>query len=145
VIGHDQRDRVITDETRLILRSDGLSLVDASFLIEVDRMSEAETYVLERSPLLEREHYAHLLAVVEPMETAGRSLGASAVYRALTNATLARGVSKYYGYAVHYVKKLDWLARKLDRWHGIESHAAYMAILREKHGRKTAFWSRYEP
>jgi hypothetical protein len=83
--------------------------------------------------------------VVEPMETAGRSLGASAVYRALTNATLARGLSKYYGYAVRYVKKLDWLARKIDRWHGIESHAAYMAMLREKHGRKTAFWSRYEP
>jgi len=73
-----------------------------------------------------------------------KTLAATMVYRALLESILARAVSKYYTHGVRYLRKLDQLAAKVEDWRGHPNHAAYMAQLKEDHGRKRSFWSRYE-
>ena len=105
VIGAEQRERVIAGETRLILENEALSTVDASFLIAVERLDDAESYLLERASQLNGEYYSSLLPLADAMETAGRELAASVIYRALLESILKRAISKYYTHGVRYLKK----------------------------------------
>ncbi|HEX7571475.1 MAG TPA: hypothetical protein VF514_00165, partial [Bacteroidota bacterium] len=59
-IGPQQRDRVIDDETKLILGTTGFSYDDAEFLVMSNRMEEAETYLLDRAAKLDGHYYGAL-------------------------------------------------------------------------------------
>ena len=50
--------------------------------------------------------------------------------------------SKAYGYASRYVAKLNALNLSIDGYADFPDHVAYMSRLRERHGRKHAFWRR---
>lgn len=43
-----------------------------------------------------------------------------------------------------YLKKLDSSAKSISDWRNIANHTVYMEDLRQKHGRKKSFWSRYD-
>jgi hypothetical protein len=62
----------------------------------------------------------------------------------LLDSILRRGQTKTYPHGVRYLKKLDRLAQSVSDWHDHRDHAAYVQQLRQNHGRKTSFWSRYE-
>jgi hypothetical protein len=78
------------------------------------------------------------------MDKDKRTLTATLIYRALLDSILARAKSKIYGHGVRYLKKLDKLASAITDWEDITPHTSYLAELRRVHGRKHAFWSRYE-
>lgn len=144
VIGEDKRDTIIEDEAKRILADKSLSLSDAAFLIGVDRLDMAEIYLLDRSAQLNGDFYGDLLSLAKAMESDGRWLCASIVYRALLGSILDRAYSKAYGHGVRYLKSLDRISESVLNWSDFDDHEAYLEKLRQQHGRKRSFWSRYE-
>jgi hypothetical protein len=144
VIGEDKRDTIIEDEAKRILADKSLSLSDAAFLIGADRLDMAEIYLLDRSVQLNGDFYGDLLSLAKAMEPDGRWLCASIVYRALLGSILDRAYSKAYGHGVRYLKKLDRISESVLDWSDFDDHEAYLKKLRQQHGRKRSFWSRYE-
>jgi hypothetical protein len=143
VIGEDQRAAVIESETTAILAAPGLSHADTAFLIEVGRLDEAERYLLDRAALLDGDYYGSLVPLAEAMEACQRPLSASLMYRALLDAILRRARTTSYGHGARYLRKLDLLATTITDWQGQPGHDAYLAAIRQAHGRKSSFWGRY--
>ena len=144
VIGEDKREQVIAGEAEIILQEKRLSHSNAAFLLALGLMDQAETYLLARAAQLNGDLYSSLLPLAKTLETAGRSLAASVIYRALLDSILRRAQSKYYSHGVRYLKKLDRLAGPVSDWRDVITHEAYLGMLRQNHGRKSAFWPRYE-
>jgi hypothetical protein len=82
--------------------------------------------------------------LAEHLEAKGLYLAAVMIYRALLEANLAKALSKYYSHGVRYLRRLDALANHVSDWRGIEPHAEYAQNIRQQHGRKPAFWAKYE-
>ncbi|MDP2690005.1 MAG: hypothetical protein Q8P48_07830, partial [Deltaproteobacteria bacterium] len=144
VIGEDQKEQVIFSESKLIHKNRTLSCSDAAFLIEMERMDEVETYLLDRVDQLNGDFYGSLLPLAEAMEANGHPLPATVLYRALLDSILRRAQTKTYQHGVRYLKKLDRLSRNVSDWRDSKTHPAYLEMLRQVHGRKSSFWSRYE-
>lgn len=144
VVGDDQKESLLAEEVTSILANKSLSLVDAAFLIEIEDWDAAATYLLDRVDQLNGDFYSHLLPLAEPLETVGRSLAASILYRALLDSILRRAQPRTYSHGARYLRKLDLLAKCVDDWRSVEPHSIYLEHLRQKHGRKTSFWDRYD-
>ncbi|NKB67714.1 MAG: hypothetical protein GKR89_11685 [Candidatus Latescibacteria bacterium] len=144
VIGKDQREKVIGEETRAIQEKETLSYTDAGFLIQMGRGEEAEGYLLGRVNQLDGSLYNTLLPLAEALEGMERWLAASLLYRALLESILQRAQSKYYHHGVRYLLRLDLLAGRIANWQEVVSHAGYKEGLLEAHGRKSSFWAKYQ-
>lgn len=143
IVGPSDRERLLDDETRTILNTAQLSCVDAEFLVSMGRIDDAERYLLRHVEKFDGEGYTTLLRIADAMETAGKFLVTSLLYRALLDAILARGISKYYVHGVRYLHKLDTLAASVQAWKDFDTHTAYVKTLETAHARKSAFWGRY--
>lgn len=143
IIGRRHRTQVIQEARDSILAAEGFSSGDADFLVECGCTEAAERYILRHSEELNGRFYTSLLPLADAMEKQGRVLPAAAIYRALLDSILERGVSKYYSHGVRYLRKLDRLATKTANWTPLESHDVYTAQLEDVHGRKRSFWKRY--
>ncbi len=144
VIGPGKRDAVIEGEVADLLKDASLSHSNARFLIEIEHMDAAETYLLDRADQIDGDFYGGLLPLAEAMEKGGRRLCASVIYRALIDSILRRAQSKAYAHGARYLKRLDRLAKAVSDWRGFENQATYVNNLRQQHGRKRSFWPRYE-
>ena len=96
VIGNAKRNEVITKEIALIFENKALSTTDAEFLISLKMIDDAEKYLLERAGLLEGDFYSSLLPLADAMESEGRYVVASLIYRSLLLSILKRGYTKAY-------------------------------------------------
>ncbi|KAF0216745.1 MAG: hypothetical protein FD174_3568 [Geobacteraceae bacterium] len=143
VIGHDKRDGLLAVEISAICEAARFSPVDAAFLVEIDRLEAAETYMLKHTDQLNGDYYSGLLPLAEAMEKNGRFLCASVIYRALLDSILRRAQTKTYSHGVRYLRKLDRMAHSITDWRNVEPHEAYMREIKLNHGRKSSFWSRY--
>lgn len=144
VIGAEQCESVMSEEVKAILANQSLVLPDATFLVDMERMEEAEHYLLERSEQLNGDYYGNLLPLAEAMETGARHVAATVVYRALLDSILRRGQTKTYPHGVRYLKKLDQLGKFISAWRDQGAHDVYLQQLRQNHGRKSSFWSQYD-
>lgn len=120
-----------------------LKLQDIEFLIEIDKIDEAETYILKRADQLDGGFYDILLSFAKIMETEKRYLAASLIYRSLLISILERAYSKAYSHAVKYLRKLDKLSLSISDWNNLDNHEYFMDQLQKDHGRKKSFWSKY--
>ena len=143
VIGEDQRGAVIESEVSAILEAKRLSHSDARFLVEMEQIDAAESYLMDRADQFDGDYYTGLLPLAEAMETNDRLLCASLLYRALIDSILQRAQSKAYPHGVRYLEEIDSLAASISDWQSFDSHADYIEQLRQKHGRKYSFWRRY--
>lgn len=144
VIGESEQERVIDSEIALIQESPTLDYLDASFLMEIQRYTEAERYLTDRSAQLNGAYYHQLLPWAKTFEKHERFLVGSIIYRALLESILTRAKSKYYTYGVRYLRKLDDLAPHIEDWGGQPDHDDYKVNLRLEHKLKRSFWARYE-
>ena len=144
VIGHDQRDNVINDAIELILTADELKASDAEFLITVEKIDQAEEYLLERAHRLNGNYYDSMLSLAEAMESENRHLIASLIFRSLLISILESGNTKAYRHGIRYLKKLDKHAKAVTDWQKFTPHQAFKEQLIEAHGRKRSFWSKYD-
>lgn len=144
VIGDDKRDQVLSQETAFILESPGFLESDAQFLITIDKIDEAEAYILGRADQLSGGFYGSLLPLAEAMESESRNLAASLIYRSLLTSILERGYTKAYPHGIRYLKKLDKLASTVTDWGKFYHHTVFKDQVLQAHGRKSSFWSQYE-
>ena len=144
VIGHDKRDEIVADEIEQILKTERLREYKAEFLIAIEKMDEAEAYLLGRADQLDGNHYGSLLSLAKAMESGNRHLVASLIYRSLLISILERGYTKAYPHGVRYLKKLDKLSAAITDWKDFSSHEAFKEQIIEAHGRKRSFWLKYE-
>lgn len=66
------------------------------------------------------------------------------LYRKLAEAPLDRAQSRAYVYALRDLGRAGEIARRVADWRGEPAQEAYLAALRERHGRKRAFWSKWD-
>lgn len=144
VIGKDQRESVLQGELPKIHANKSLSLTDAAFLVDMGLQSEAGRYVLERTELLNGDFYYDLVPLAKTLEESDYPLPATCIYRALLDSILKRGKSTIYHHGVRYLKKLDRLASDIDDWNNRADHQTYVHELRQTHGKKYAFWEKYQ-
>lgn len=140
IVGHTDREAIITEEVSEIHEAEELSPVDAMFLAEIGRVDDAETYLLDRSNQINGDLYLSFVPLAELMRAKGRPLSATMLYRALLDSILKRGYSRAYGHAAHYFQELGKLAARVTDWGDRQSHTEYVESLRERHGRKRSFW-----
>lgn len=143
VIGQEKEQEVMRDEIQTMVSKKTLILSDAAFLLEIGCFEEGEIYLLDRADQLNGDFYGSLIPLAEILETEGRVLGATIVYRALLDSILTRAQSKTYPHGVRYLKKLDKLAPSISDWRNFDDHRIYSEHLQGQHRRKTSFWSRY--
>jgi hypothetical protein len=114
----------------------------ATLLMQVGDDESAEAKLLAASALVNGERYEMLTPLAHALGARGRLRGETVIYRALLTAILERGYARAYGYAAKYWARLqDIGATGLDL-RPLESHAAFEAATRLRHGRKSSFWSR---
>ena len=65
-------------------------------------------------------------------------------YRALLEDILDEGRSRAYGHAARYLKRLGELDGVVGSYGPAVDHEEYVGRLRDRHGRKYAFWRRVE-
>ena len=114
----------------------------AQLLLELGDAGAAEAVLVSAFDRIEGSDYPRLVPLAEALQTRNFALGATACYRALLLAILARAYARAYGHAASYLRKLRQLAAQLPPQHSLASHEAFEAGLRASHPRKTAFWSR---
>lgn len=143
IIGDSKREQVVNDEASAILEAKEFSHADADFLIDLDRIDDAEAYLLSHTDGLDGDYCTGLLPFAESMEKNGRWIAACLIYRALLDSILAQAVSKYYHHGIRYLKKLDSLAVRVQNWRNFQNHESYKAELLQIHERKKSFWAEY--
>ncbi len=144
VIGEERREKVVAEASAMILRSEVFAPHDARFLLECGRVDDAAAHVVERRDQLDGDQWPSLLPLAEGFEQADRHLAAIVLYRALLDSILGRGQSRIYHHGLRYLRSLGQLARQVVAWREITPHAGYLAQLRQRHGRKRSFWTRYD-
>jgi hypothetical protein len=112
-----------------------------AFLAEWPDVHRASALVLARSEALDGNAYWSLTPAAESLE-AKAPLAASLLYRRMIDFTLERARSTRYEHAARHLESCGWLAHAIADWEGHPSHESYVAGLRQRHGRKTGFWSR---
>ena len=113
-----------------------------SFLMEQGFLSDAASQVIDRWKELDGNSYSTLRPAAEKL-AADFPLAAVLLRRCLVDAILEKGQSKYYRYAIEDLMQADILSRMVKDWHNIEPQEHYLSRLRNRHGKKSSFWSRY--
>jgi tetratricopeptide (TPR) repeat protein len=143
IIGEDQRERIVAEQAKQIFQSERLSYTDVMFLLDMERIDEAENCILKHAGQLDGNSYTYLVPLAKQMERYDRWMAAALIYRALLESILERAISKYYTHGVRYLKKLDCISPKITDWQGMPSHSEYKETIGKEHFRKKAFWGRY--
>jgi hypothetical protein len=115
------------------------------FYLSWPRLDLAARYVVARWGVWEGEFYEFLLPAAEAFEAADYPAAATALYRALLDRIIGRGLSEAYGYGADYLARLSALAKRPGGNDGLMSHADYVADLRRQHVRRHGFWDRIPP
>ncbi|URK88429.1 hypothetical protein LP421_14640 [Rhizobium sp. RCAM05350] len=114
------------------------------FYLAWPRLDLAARYVVARWGVWEGEFYEFLLPAAEAFET-DYPAAATALYRALLDRIISRGLSEAYGYGADYLARLSALAKRPGGNDGLMPHADYVADLRRQHIRRHGFWDRIPP
>lgn len=110
------------------------------FLHEWPDRRRAARLILARRSELDGDSYQLLGPVAEALE-AEQPLAATLCLRAMIDFSLERARSSRYRHAARHLDTCRSLATRIDDWGDVPEHGAYGASLRERHGRKSGFWS----
>ncbi|MDP8232771.1 MAG: hypothetical protein P9L91_08910 [Candidatus Zophobacter franzmannii] len=144
VIGTDKRDSIVTDEVDFIMNKTDFRKNQSIFLVEVNRYTAAEEYLIRWADHINGDFYDPLLPIVKILEKNSLYLAASLIYRRLLISILEKGYTKAYSHGVKYLKKLDQMAKSIIDWRGCESHIDFKDKILQKHRYKRSFLSKYE-
>lgn len=113
----------------------------ARLLVEIACFAEAEQVLVAEPARITGQDYGWLVPLAKTLEAQHCWRGATAVLRALLDAILAKAYAPAYGHGARYWHQLHAIAEQLSQWSPLQPHAEYIAALRQKHARKTAFWA----
>jgi hypothetical protein len=115
-----------------------------AFFIEWRALDRADRLVRERLTALDGRLNEVLRPAAEALEEKFPE-SSSLLYRRLIESVLDRGSSNKYQYAARDLSSCARLASRLPSPGSIDSHAAFVARLQKRHGRKYGFWGLTEP
>lgn len=113
----------------------------ARLLVEIGCYAQAEQVLVAEPSRITGQDYNWLVPLGRALEAQKCWRGATAVVRSLLDAILAKAYSPAYGHAARYWHQLQAIAEHGPNWPPLQPHAEYVAALRRKHARKTAFWA----
>src|SRR6185312_7252883 len=113
------------------------------FLMKWPELRRAGALVRARHNGLDGDHY-WLLAPAADALSAAEPLAAILLFRRMIDFTLERRRSTRYGHAAENLASCAWLAKTMSDWQGHPPHATYVEGLKQRHPRKSGFWSRVE-
>lgn len=113
----------------------------ARLLVEIGNWAEAEQVLVAEPSRIAGQDYAWLVPLAQALQGQQCWRGATAVYRALLDAILAKAYAPAYGHAARYWQELHSIAGEVSSWLPLQPHADYIAVVRHKSARKVAFWA----
>ena len=109
------------------------------FLIDWPSPDLAAELVLARHGELDGNHYGLLTPAADALEQS-HPLAATLMLRAMIGYSLDKAKSTRYGHAARHLQTCEYLAKRIDTFGEHFDHAAFVADLRLRHGRKSGFW-----
>jgi len=113
------------------------------FFLDWPALDRAADILVARQEEIDGDHYEYLAPAAEALSER-HPLAATLVLRAMIDFTLTRSRAKRYRYAAEHLVACARLARDIPDFGAFETHDAYVARLKEEHGRKFGFWSRLD-
>jgi hypothetical protein len=114
-----------------------------AFFVAWPNLEHAARLVRDRIAELDGRVYYALRPAAEAIEDR-YSAAAALLYRRMVESVLDRGSSKQYPYAARDLRSCHRLAGRLAQDDEIETHGAFMARLKQAHGRKHGFWNQFD-
>lgn len=111
-----------------------------AFLVNWPAHDAAAYLILGRYGELDGDHYWLLTPAADALDQR-HPLATTLMLRAMIEFALNRARSKRYGHATRHLKSCEYLAKRIEDWAGHPDHETWIADLRARHGRKTAFWN----
>ena len=110
------------------------------FFLDWPALDRAAELPVARHDEIDGDHYEYLAPAAEALSER-QPLAATLVLRAMIDFTLTRTRAKRYRYAAEHLASCARLAGDIPDFGAFETHDAYVARLKEEHGRKFGFWS----
>lgn len=119
-------------------------VVAASLLVELQCWEDAERVLVAEHARIDGRDYGFLAPLATTLEARGCWRGATAVYRSLLDAVLAKAYAPAYRHAARYWHRLSAIAAQGGPLLPLQPHADYIGAIRKRHVRKVAFWSQVQ-
>lgn len=116
-------------------------VVAATVLLELGDVEAAEARMLVEPARIDGNNYVALVPLAKDFRAHECWLGETVVQRALLRGILERGYARAYGHGARYLARLRELANVGVALMPLQSHEAFEAEIRLRHGRKSAFWA----
>ena len=113
------------------------------FFLDWPALDCAADLLVTRHAEIDGDRYEYLAPAAEVLAER-HPLAATLVLRAMIDFTLTRSRAKRYRYAAEHLASCARLADDIRDFGAFETHDAYVARLKAKHGRKFGFWSRLD-
>ena len=108
------------------------------------RSQPSAALILERPRELDGNHYDILSPAADALAEKF-PLAATLALRAMIEFALEQARTKRYRYAAHHLLDCEGIASRIEDFGGHEDHQAYEDRIRDRHGRKSSFWSLIAP
>ena len=127
---------------KLAIDDDRDPIAAARLLLEIGEPLLAESRLVASTGRIDGNDYGRLVPLAEALGEHGLSRGEALVYRALLQAILDRAYTRAYGHAARYWRRLSEIADSGVELLPLTPHDDFAAQIRQRHGRKIAFWTR---
>ena len=114
-----------------------------AFLLSWPSLERGAALVMARSGELNGDYYELLTPAAEALAL-DHPLAATLTLRPMIDFTLREARSTRYKHAARHLEECAALARAIHDFGAVETHDAYMARLRNEHGKKRSFWGMVE-
>jgi hypothetical protein len=135
------RQAAAIEHARTLARACADPITAARLLLETDDGDGAQAVLVAKAEHIDGDDYERLVPLAETLEGRDLWVGATAVYRALLTAILARAYSPAYRHAARYWARLQAIAQRAQSLAPLSSRAMFEAEVRRDHARKSSFWA----
>jgi len=119
-------------------------VVAAGLLVELQCWDDAERALVAEPARIDGTDYGVLVPLAATLEARGCWRGATAVYRALLDAILAKAYAPAYRHGARYWHRLLAIDAPGGSLSPLQPHADYIGAIRKRHVRKVAFWAQVQ-
>lgn len=134
------RSEAIAHARQLALQHDEF-IAAATLLLQLGDADAAESRLLAEAARIDGDDYGRLVPLAKALRDQECPRGETAVYRALLHGVLDRGNARAYGHAARYWARLAEIAGSGLDLQPLSPHEAFVAEIRTRHKRKSAFWA----
>ncbi|SEB22655.1 DUF6880 family protein [Variovorax sp. YR216] len=132
------------EEVRQLILNFKDPVTAASLLVELGDIEAAEARLVAEADRLSGEYYGSLEPLTKAFRMHACWRGETVAYRALLLGILNRAYAKAYHHGARYLARLGEIAASGPDLKPMKSHETFVAEIRLRHGRKSAFWAQVE-